>query len=57
MGLASRSVGQVSLGYGYDPEVPAEKLFVMSVVNADVDHGVYEDVTLRAARHPSETDA
>ncbi len=24
---------------------------------ADVDRGVYEDVTLRAARHPSETDA
>ena len=24
---------------------------------ADVDRGVYEDITLRAARHPSETDA
>jgi hypothetical protein len=34
LGLASRSVGQVSLLYGYDPEDPAEKLFVMSVVNA-----------------------
>jgi len=34
LGLASRSVGQISLAYGYDPEVPAEKLFVMSVVNA-----------------------
>ncbi|MFC9692287.1 EcsC family protein [Kribbella sp. NPDC056951] len=34
LGLASRSVGHVSLLYGYDPEVPAEKLFVMSVVNA-----------------------
>ncbi len=34
LGLASRSVGQVSLLYGYDPEEPAEKLFVMSVVNA-----------------------
>jgi hypothetical protein len=34
LGLASRSVGHVSLFYGYDPEVPAEKLFVMSVVNA-----------------------
>lgn len=33
-GLASRSVGHVSLLYGYDPEEPAEKLFVMSVVNA-----------------------
>ncbi|MFG2404610.1 EcsC family protein [Streptomyces brevispora] len=34
LGLASRCVGQVSLLYGYDPEEPAEKLFVMSVVNA-----------------------
>ncbi len=34
LGLASRSVGQVSLLYGYDPDQPAEKLFVMSVVNA-----------------------
>jgi len=34
LGLASRCVGQVSLFYGYDPEEPAEKLFVMSVVNA-----------------------
>lgn len=34
LGLASRSVGQVALLYGYDPEEPAEKLFVMSVVNA-----------------------
>jgi len=34
LGLASRSVGQISLAYGYDPEVPSEKLFVMSVVNA-----------------------
>nr|WP_033273631.1 EcsC family protein [Actinospica acidiphila] len=33
LGLASRAVGQVSLAYGYDPEDPAEKLFVMSVVN------------------------
>ncbi|MFF4655362.1 EcsC family protein [Streptomyces sp. NPDC001381] len=33
LGLASRAVGQVSLFYGYDPEKPAEKLFVMSVVN------------------------
>ncbi len=24
---------------------------------ADVDRGVYEDITLRAARHPSETEA
>ncbi|MEU7279138.1 EcsC family protein [Streptomyces sp. NPDC045431] len=34
LGLASRSVGQIALLYGYDPEEPAEKLFVMSVVNA-----------------------
>lgn len=34
LGLASRSVGHVALHYGYDPEEPAEKLFVMSVVNA-----------------------
>ena len=34
LGLASRSVGHVSLLYGYDPEEPAEKLFVMSIVNA-----------------------
>jgi uncharacterized protein (DUF697 family) len=33
-GLASRCVGHVSLLYGYDPEDPAEKLFVMSVLNA-----------------------
>ncbi|MET7904057.1 EcsC family protein [Streptomyces sp. NPDC005355] len=33
LGLASRAVGHVSLFYGYDPEKPAEKLFVMSVVN------------------------
>jgi len=34
LGLASRSVGHVALLYGYDPESPVEKLFVMSVVNA-----------------------
>ncbi|WP_225846863.1 EcsC family protein [Streptomyces sp. HPF1205] len=34
LGLVSRSVGQIALRYGYDPEEPAEKLFVMSVVNA-----------------------
>lgn len=34
LGVASRSVGHVSLLYGYDPEQPAERLFVMSVVNA-----------------------
>ena len=34
LGLSSRAVGHVSLFYGYDPEEPGEKLFVMSVVNA-----------------------
>jgi len=34
LGLSSRVVGEVALHYGYDPEDPAEKLFVMSIVNA-----------------------
>ncbi|WP_231941200.1 EcsC family protein [Arthrobacter sp. U41] len=34
LALGSRCVGEVSLLYGYDPEEPAEKLFIMSVVNA-----------------------
>lgn len=34
LGLASRAVGQIALVYGYDPEEPVEKIFVMSVVNA-----------------------
>lgn len=34
LGLSSRVVGQLALQYGYDPEDPAEKLFVMSVINA-----------------------
>lgn len=34
LGLASRSVGHVSLLYGYDPDEPVERLFVLSVVNA-----------------------
>ncbi len=34
IGLASRAVGHVSLLYGHDHEEPAEKLFVLSVVNA-----------------------
>ncbi|MCW3158593.1 EcsC family protein [Micropruina sonneratiae] len=34
LGLSSRVVGQVALDYGYEPEQPAEKLFVMSIVNA-----------------------
>lgn len=32
--LASRIVGRTALLYGYDPESPAEKIFIMSVVNA-----------------------
>jgi len=32
-------------------------MYTFAVQLADVDRGVYEDVTLRAARHPSETDA
>lgn len=34
LGLASRSVGHISLLYGYDPDEPTEKLFMLSVVNA-----------------------
>jgi hypothetical protein len=34
VGLASRCAGHVALLHGYDPEDPAEKLFVLSVVNA-----------------------
>ena len=34
LGIASRAVGHVALTYGYDPEDPAEKLFVLTVINA-----------------------
>lgn len=34
LALGSRIVGRTAFMYGYDPESPAEKLFVMSVVNA-----------------------
>lgn len=34
LALGSRVVGRMALMYGYDPETPAEKLFIMSVVNA-----------------------
>nr|WP_258067573.1 EcsC family protein [Pseudoclavibacter sp. RFBI5] len=34
LALASRSVGHVALTYGYDPEEPGERLFVMSVINS-----------------------
>lgn len=33
-GLSSRAVGTVAMTYGYDPEDPAEKLFILSVINA-----------------------
>ena len=31
-------------------------MYTFAIQLADVDRGVYEDITLRAARHPSETD-
>lgn len=31
--LSSRAVGRTALAYGYDPEVPSEQLFVLSVMN------------------------
>lgn len=34
LALGSRAVGRTALLYGYDPESPAEKIFIMSVVNA-----------------------
>lgn len=34
VGLSSRSVGHIALQYGYDPEEPAEKIFLFSVINA-----------------------
>ena len=34
LALGSRAVGRTALLYGYDPESPAEKVFIMSVVNA-----------------------
>ncbi len=34
LALGSRAVGRSALMYGYDPESPAEKLFIMSVINA-----------------------
>jgi len=34
LALSSRIVGRTALLYGYDPEQPAEKLFIMAVVNA-----------------------
>lgn len=34
LGISSRAVGHISLHYGYDPDEPGEKLFIMAVVNA-----------------------
>jgi hypothetical protein len=34
LALGSRAVGRTALLYGYDPELPAERVFIMSVVNA-----------------------
>lgn len=34
LGLSSRAVGQTALSYGYDPDLPSEKLFIMAVANA-----------------------
>lgn len=34
LALGSRAAGRAALMYGYDPETPAEKLFILSVVNA-----------------------
>jgi hypothetical protein len=34
LALSSRVVGRTALLYGYDPETPTEKIFIMSVVNA-----------------------
>ncbi len=34
LALGSRAVGRTALLYGYDPESPAEKIFIMSEVNA-----------------------
>lgn len=33
LGLSSRVIGHIALCYGYDPEDPSEKLFILSVVN------------------------
>jgi len=46
-------VGQEKL----TPMAAGAVMYSFAVQLADVDRGVYEDVTLRAARHPSETDA
>ena len=34
LALGSRVVGRIALTYGYDPELPTEKVFILSVVNA-----------------------
>lgn len=32
-GVSSRAIGNIALRYGYNPEDPAEKIYVMSVIN------------------------
>lgn len=44
-------------GHKLTPMAAGAVMYNFAVQLADVDRGVYEDVTLRAARHPSETDA
>ena len=44
-------------GHRLTPMAAGAVMYNFAVQLADVDRGVYEDVTLRAARHPSETDA
>jgi len=44
-------------GHKLAPMAAGAVMYTFAVQLADVDRGVYEDVTLRAARHPSETDA
>lgn len=51
LALSSRAVGQIALSYGYDPELPAEKLFVLAVVNAgtavtaSAKHAAFADIS------------
>ena len=44
-------------GHRLAPMAAGAVMYNFAVQLADVDRGVYEEVTLRAARHPSETDA
>jgi len=44
-------------GHRLAPMAAGAVMYNFAVQLADVDRGVYEEVALRAARHPSETDA